>query len=90
MKFFSNLYWWFIRLAFKPVYVYHKCTPDIFWIPFDFSDLEKRPKVYGRYFVCRKDGKIHMETWNGTGWAYNHNEIRFFAVIKNPVKNIIL
>lgn len=29
----------------------------------------------GRYLVVRKDGKKHLETFNGTGWAYNHNSI---------------
>jgi hypothetical protein len=43
------------------------------------------PSVYGRYIVCRKDGKIHFETWNGTGWAYNHKEIRFWFDLINPI-----
>lgn len=30
---------------------------------------------YGRYLVVRKDGKKHLETFNGTGWAYNNNSI---------------
>jgi hypothetical protein len=30
---------------------------------------------YGRYIVVRKDGKKHLETFNRTGWAYNHNSI---------------
>ena len=44
-----------------------------YWIEFK----KESPKIYDKYIVCRKDGKIHLETWNGTGWAYNHNEIRF-------------
>lgn len=55
------------------------------WIKFDFNILASRPTTCGKYFVCRKDGKIHMETWNGSGWAYNHNEIRYYAEIINPV-----
>ena len=54
------------------------------WVLFDFMKLETRPKKYGKYLICRKDGKIHLETWNGSGWAYNHNEIRFWAEIKPP------
>jgi hypothetical protein len=54
------------------------------WIPFDFMNLETRPKDYGKYLICRKDGKIHWETWNGSGWAYNHNEVRFYAEIIPP------
>jgi transcriptional regulator with XRE-family HTH domain len=57
------------------------------WIAFDFNVLETRPKKYGKYLICRKDGKIHWETWNGSGWAYNHNEIRFYAKITNPILN---
>jgi len=34
--------------------------------------------------ICRKDGKIHWETWNGSGWAYNHNEVRYWAEIVHP------
>ena len=54
------------------------------WVAFDFYKLETRPPKYGKYLVTRKDGKIHWETWNGSGWAYNHNEIRYWAEIKPP------
>ena len=54
------------------------------WVSFDFMKLETRPQKYGKYLICRKDGKIHWETWNGSGWAYNHNEIRYWAEIISP------
>lgn len=54
------------------------------WVSFDFNKIETRPTEYGKYLICRKDGKIHWETWNGSGWAYNHNEIKYWAVIINP------
>lgn len=54
------------------------------WIAFDFDNPEARPKKYGKYLICRKDGKIHWETWNGTGWAYNHYDIAYWAVIVPP------
>ena len=54
------------------------------WVAFDFYKLETRPPKYGKYLITRKDGKIHWETWNGSGWAYNHNEIRYWAEIKPP------
>jgi len=54
------------------------------WVAFDWMKIETRPKKYGKYLITRKDGKIHWETWNGSGWAYNHNEIRFWAEIKPP------
>lgn len=54
------------------------------WVAFDFMKIETRPTEYGKYLICRKDGKIHWETWNGSGWAYNHKEIRFWAVIMPP------
>ena len=55
-----------------------------FWVAFDANKIETRPTAYGKYLISRKDGKIHWETWNGSGWAYNHNEIRFWAVIVPP------
>lgn len=58
--------------------------PAMEWIAFDHDKPESRPKEYGKYLICRKDGKIHWETWNGTGWAYNHNEIRYYALIIPP------
>ena len=50
------------------------------WIPYESI----KPLIYGKYIVCRKDGKIHWETWNGTGWAYNNNEIRYWLIIPEP------
>lgn len=55
------------------------------WIPYDRET--SHPTEYGKYFVRRKDGKIHWETWNGSGWAYNGNVITHFAVIYPPDKN---
>ena len=54
------------------------------WVAFDWNKIETHPTEYGKYLICRKDGKIHWETWNGSGWAYNHNEIRYWAVIVPP------
>lgn len=56
----------------------------ISWVAFDWMKIETRPNKYGKYLITRKDGKIHWETWNGSGWAYNHNEIRYWAEIKPP------
>lgn len=56
------------------------------WIDFDVNDRKTWPGACRKYLICRKDGKIHWETWNGTGWAYNHNEIRHWAEITSPVK----
>lgn len=57
------------------------------WQEFDWDKIETRPKEYGKYLICKKDGKIHWETWNGSGWAYNHNEVRFWAIIISPFNN---
>tara|TARA_R110001599_G_scaffold332511_1_gene548001 strand:- start:42548 stop:42874 length:327 start_codon:yes stop_codon:yes gene_type:complete len=54
------------------------------WVAFDWMKIETRPTKYGKYLITRKDGKRHWETWNGSGWAYNHNEIRYWAEIKPP------
>lgn len=37
---------------------------------------------YGIYLVVRKDGKKHLETFNGTGWAYNNDSIIAYYVPK--------
>jgi hypothetical protein len=43
------------------------------------GDPEQKATIkYGRYLVVRKDGKRHIETFNGTGWAYNENAIIAF------------
>jgi acyl carrier protein len=36
---------------------------------------QKRKIETGRYLVVRKDGKKHLETFNGSGWAYNNDSI---------------
>lgn len=54
------------------------------WVAYDFHKLETRPKAYGKYFVCRKDGKVHWETWNGSGWAYNENAITHWKEVEPP------
>jgi len=59
------------------------------WVAFDWNKIETRPSRYGKYLICRKDGKIHWETWNGSGWAYNHNEIRYWAEIKPPCSHVL-
>ena len=37
---------------------------------------------YGKYLIVRKDGKVHFEVYNGTGWAYNHGHITHFYTPK--------
>jgi hypothetical protein len=34
--------------------------------------------------VCRKDGSVHFECWNGTGWAYNDKVIMWWKFIEKP------
>lgn len=34
------------------------------WVAYDWNNINSRPKTYGKYFVHRKDGKVHWETWN--------------------------
>jgi hypothetical protein len=54
------------------------------WVLFDQDNKKTHPSEYRKYLICRKDGKIHWENWNGSGWAYNHGEIRYWAVIVPP------
>lgn len=55
------------------------------WIAYDFNKMETRPTKTGRYFVHRKDGKVHWEVWNGSGWAYNNNVITHWQEITPPI-----
>lgn len=54
------------------------------WIKYEIGIEISYPGEYGKYWVCRKDGKIHQETWSGTGWAYNNNSIAYYAKIEKP------
>lgn len=69
------------------IFAHNQTLANMEWIAFDHDKIETRPIEYGKYLVCRKDGKIHFETWNGTGWAYNQNEIRFYTPITSPINN---
>lgn len=47
------------------------------------------PTKHGRYLVQRKDGKTHLENWNGTGWAYNNGVIiAYIGPIEELFKHI--
>lgn len=54
------------------------------FIPTAYTDTPEQNACipYGRYLVVRKDGKRHLETFNGTGWAYNNNSIVAFYLPK--------
>lgn len=57
------------------------------WIDFDWINVYTHPKDYGRYLVFRKNKTIHFEVWNGSGWAYNHNDITHWQPLpKAPTK----
>jgi hypothetical protein len=56
------------------------------WVPYDCNKPETRPQKYGKYFVCRRDGKVHWETWNGSGWAYNENVITHWQEVEPPCR----
>jgi hypothetical protein len=54
------------------------------WTKYTWENPVSHPPAYGSYFVHRKDGKIHWETWNGAGWAYNEKVITHWAKITTP------
>jgi hypothetical protein len=56
------------------------------WIRYYSDHVDHRPIKADKYFVHRKDGKIHWETWNGSGWAYNENVITHWMIITPPLK----
>lgn len=49
---------------------------------FNYKQGGQFPSEYGTYLIIRYDGKCHLETWNGTGWAYNHKSIEYFYLPK--------
>jgi hypothetical protein len=51
-------------------------------IIYERTPEEKAGIEYGTYLVVRKDGKKHLETFNGTGWAYNDNAIVAYYIPK--------
>jgi hypothetical protein len=54
------------------------------WINYDINQPASHPKECGKYLVCRKDGKIHFEKWNGTGFAYNNNSVKYYGKVLLP------
>lgn len=57
--------------------------PDVSgWVAYP----ETRPDKYGKYFVHRKDGKTHWETWNTSGFAYNDKVITHWMEVKPPCR----
>lgn len=52
--------------------------------PIEYKNtLDQRVNIpIGTYLVVRKDGKKHLEKFNGTGFAYNNNSIIAYYVPK--------
>lgn len=59
------------------------------WTKYSAFDDTTWPKKHGKYLIVRKDGKMHWETWNGSGWAYNGNVIVMWAYIVNPLDKTV-
>jgi hypothetical protein len=51
------------------------------WVHYNFFGSSQRPPKPDKYLVKRKDGKVHWEQWNGSGWAYNESTIACFLQI---------
>lgn len=51
-----------------------------------WTKYKKQNLNVGKYLVQRKDGKIHFEKYNGTGFAYNNNVVTHYSII-NKVNN---
>jgi hypothetical protein len=45
------------------------------YVPIKYDKTPKLELEVGEYLVVRKDGKIHFERYNGTGFAYNNDTI---------------
>ena len=53
----------------------------------EYNPQNKANIPCGKYLVCRLDGKIHFESFNGTGWAYNDEVIKYYSLINSPIEN---
>ena len=60
------------------------------WVIYDWDIPNTRPPEYGRYLIVLKDGKMHFEIWNGSGWAYSANKaVVYWAKILTPINKLI-
>lgn len=64
---------------------YHLAESPLKWLRYDHEDPGTWPER-GKYLISRKDGKVHWDTWNESGWAYSYKVIRYYAVITLPEK----
>jgi len=64
-----------LRNKFKKLFIIESNGSGVLWRPYILGDSSSYPKQPKKYLVKRKDGKIHFEMYNGTGWAYNNNSI---------------
>lgn len=62
---------------------YATIKSDSKWIEFKDGKPKTHPTKYGKYEVIRKNNHRHLEVWNNTGWAYNHNDILGWVDNKN-------
>lgn len=51
------------------------------WVAFINNTPKTWPSKYGRHLVWTSDEKAQWELWNGTTWAYNHNDIKYYCEI---------
>jgi hypothetical protein len=58
--------------------IFEAILPFLTPIIYNNSTEQKQTIEYGKYLVVRKDGKKHFEVFNGTGFAYNNDDIVAF------------
>lgn len=54
------------------------------WVKYNWENVLTHPPRYGKYFICRKDGKVCQEIWNGVSWAHNGPEVTCWLEVKDP------
>ena len=55
-------YWWLTDVTVTDIvgFIKNYRQPLVsYWVAFDWMKIETRPTTYGKYLICRKDGKIH-------------------------------
>ncbi len=61
------------------------CENNLGWIRFDKDDPQTYPRIYDKYEVYREGAKKqHYQTWNGSWWAYDGNDITHYREIISP------
>ena len=81
---FAKIFIDFVIKSFLPDVLYETHEKEKDDVPEIYWNWYGQPESPGQYIVCREDGKIHLEQYNGSGWAYNGKVIKYWAELTPP------